>query len=115
MVDATGRHSRYLIQRMRKRTTLWTPIMFSAGRLASRERRVVVDQMLRFHPDELPCVAQLGGYDRRTMLSAARKCQEAGCSGVSVDLGCPAPNAAFGSGQHDVVPDAGSGGHGAAL
>ena len=95
MVDVTGRHFRYLIRLMSKRTTLWTP-MFTASRLARRKRRVV-DSMLRFHPRELPLVAQIGGDDVRTMLSAARKCEAAGYSEVNINLGCPARNAQSGN------------------
>jgi tRNA-dihydrouridine synthase A len=70
--------------------------MFTARRLADRKRHVV-DQMLRFHPAELPLVAQLGGDDRRAMLSAARRCEEAGYSEVNINLGCPARNAKSGN------------------
>jgi tRNA-dihydrouridine synthase A len=97
MVDVTGRHFRYLVRLMSKRTTLWTP-MFVARRLATRKRHVV-DQMLRFHPDELQggLVAQLGGDDPKTMISAALKCQAAGYSEVNINLGCPARNAQAGN------------------
>jgi tRNA-dihydrouridine synthase A len=95
MVDVTTRHFRYLIRLMSKRTALYTP-MYVARRLATRKRHVV-DKMIRFHAAELPqLVAQLGGDDRRTMLSAARRCQEAGYSEINLNLGCPARSAQAG-------------------
>eukprot|EP01043_Picozoa_sp_COSAG02_P023118 COSAG02_NODE_1225_length_13785_cov_12.911588_2_plen_509_part_00 len=106
MVDVTTRHFRYLIRLMSKRTSLYTP-MYVARRLATRKRHVV-DKMIHYHPAELPqLTAQLGGDDRRTMLSAARKCQEAGYSEVNINLGCPARSAQ--AGRHGAAlmkPDA---------
>ena len=106
MVDVTTRHFRYFIRLMSKRTALYTP-MYVARRLATRKRHVV-DRMIGFHPAELPLLtAQLGGDDRRTMLSAARKCQEAGYSEINLNLGCPARSAQ--AGRHGAMlmrPDA---------
>jgi tRNA-dihydrouridine synthase len=106
MVDVTTRHFRYLIRLMSKRTALYTP-MYVARRLATRKRHAV-DKMIHFHPAELPhLAAQLGGDDRRTMLSAARKCQEAGYSEINLNLGCPARSAQ--AGRHGAAlmrPDA---------
>lgn len=94
MVDVTGRHFRYLMRLLSRRTTLWTPMLPSV-RVAKRSRREVMEEMLRFHPSEgrPPLVAQLGGDDPRLMLAAGRRCEEAGYGEVNINLGCPARNA----------------------
>ena len=91
MVDITSRHFRFLVRLLSKRTVLWTP-MFYARRVASRKTHVVAG-MLRYHELEGAPVAQLGGDCPKTLVAAARRCEQFGYSEVNLNLGCPADSA----------------------
>jgi tRNA-dihydrouridine synthase A len=66
--------------------------MLLARRVAQRKRSDVA-QMLLYRTAELPLAVQLGGDDHNHIMSASRKCQEAGFSEINLNLGCPAGTA----------------------
>jgi len=94
MVDVTDKHFRYLMRLISRRTVLWTD-MYVARRLATRNHRIV-KEMIRYHPSELPVVAQLGGDDPAMIVTAGKKLERAGYSEINLNLGCPARNAQTG-------------------
>ena len=101
LVDVTTRHFRYVMRLLTKRAHLYTPMLL-ARRVAGRKKHEVMQTMLRFDRAEIvegrgETWAQLGGDEPRTMIRAALRCEEAGFSGVNVNLGCPARSAKAGN------------------
>ena len=92
MVDITHRHFRYMMRLISRRAVLWTP-MLVARKLDPRQ--------LRYHPNEKPPVAQLGGDEEKSIIAAALRCQELGYSEVNLNLGCPARSAQ--AGKHGIL------------
>ncbi len=86
MMDRTDRHFRWLMRRITRRATLYTP-MIPARALLDDPHRPWVE------PGEGPLVLQLGGCDRAELVAAARIAESLGVDGLDLNCGCPSPNA----------------------
>lgn len=86
MMDRTDRHFRWLMRRITRHATLYTP-MIPARALVAAPRQAWVE------PGEGPLVLQLGGCARAELVAAARIAEDLGVDGVDLNCGCPSPNA----------------------
>jgi len=90
MVDVSDRHFRSLIRMLSKRVVLYSPMIIDNALMHAPYAHA-----LYTHHDasEHPLIAQLGGFDGRTLIEAAKRCQQQGFQAVNINVGCPAPSA----------------------
>jgi tRNA-dihydrouridine synthase A len=84
MMDWTDRLCLYFLRLFSKEMVLYTEMVVTAALIHGDRAR-----LLAYHPDEKPLVLQLGGSDPQALAQCAVWAEEAGFSGVNLNVGCP--------------------------
>ncbi|WP_256435645.1 tRNA dihydrouridine(20/20a) synthase DusA [Aliikangiella sp. G2MR2-5] len=84
MMEWTDRHDRYFLRQISRHTLLYTEMVTTGAILHGDAER-----FLRFHPEEHPLAAQLGGSDPIALAESARICSEYGYDEINLNVGCP--------------------------
>lgn len=91
MMDWTDRHDRYFLRQIAPDIQLYTE-MITAQALKHGDKQ----KLLQFHPDEHPCILQLGGSDPALLAQGAKLGQEFGYDEINLNVGCPSPRVSAG-------------------
>ncbi len=106
MMGYTHRHYRYLARMLAPSAKLYTEMVTMQALMHGNQQ-----QLLAFHPAELPVALQLGGNDPMKLAECAKLAEQVGFSEVNLNVGCPSPRVqegAFGAcllKQPDLVAD----------
>jgi tRNA-dihydrouridine synthase A len=84
MMDWTDRHCRVFHRLMTRRARLYTE-MLTTGAIIHGDRR----RLLGFDASEHPVALQLGGFDPRDLVTAAKIGEDFGYDEINLNVGCP--------------------------
>ena len=91
MVGHTHRHGRFMFRLLAPKAQLFTEMLVDNAILNGRR-----PDLLRFHADEHPVIAQLAGSDPSTVAEAAHYVERAGFDGINLNIGCPSTKSSKG-------------------
>lgn len=84
MLDWTDRHCRFFHRLMSKHAILYTEMIHMNAVLRGKR-----EEILAYHPTELPLALQLGGDNPQTLALAAKIAEDLGYSEININVGCP--------------------------
>lgn len=84
MMEWTDRHCRYFHRLLAPNAVLYTEMIPTGAILRGDWERY-----LRFHPDEMPLVLQVGGSNPEELAECAVRACEAGFKEININCGCP--------------------------
>ena len=91
MVGYTHRHGRFMFRLLAPKAQLFTEMLVDNSILNSGRT-----DLLRFHPNEHPVIAQLAGCDPTNVAEAAQRVEQAGFDGINLNIGCPSTKSSKG-------------------